>query len=417
LDSYQQILTKTARKIRSSLDLQTIWQQSADSLGEVLAVSRCLVLSCESENKLRIRGEFRLGDLGILLGKPIDWQLEPYLGQVTRCPEPLAVDHLGGGLFSEKSTLAVGTFYRNQCNGVILLLECDRHRNWSGAEIALVQELAEQIGTAIAHATIYKELQETTLKAEEASRLKSEFLASTTHELRTPLNGIIGFLKLVLDGMADDPEEQMEFIAEAYKSALHLLDLINDILDIAKIEAGKIEITFDAVDLEEVFRNLENFARPQAQQKNLKFEIILPPTLTPVAVYGNYQRLLQILLNLVNNAIKFTNQGGVTVTTEIVKKTIFFNNQELPGLLKISVIDTGIGVPLEKQELLFEKFFQVDGSRTRAFGGTGLGLAISRKLVEDMGGRISFYSMGEDLGSTVTFTIPLDHLPVMKTPD
>ena len=415
LDSYQKILTGIARQIRSTLELQTIWQQTAQSLGEVLAVSRCLVMSYDSQQKLQVRGEYCQGTREFFLGKVVDGENETYLEQAITVSHPLIVDRLNLGLFGEKSALAVATFYQNQCNGLILLLECDRHRDWSSVEIDLVQELADQVGTAIAHATIYKELEQVTLKEKEASRLKSEFLASTTHELRTPLNGIIGFLKLILDGMADDPQEQMEFVGEAYKSALHLLDLINDILDIAKIEAGKIEIELGAVDLEQVFKNLENFTLSQAQQKNLNFEIRLPPTLTSVIVYANYQRLLQILLNLVGNAIKFTHQGEVVVTAEIIKKPVVFHNQEFSGMVKISVIDTGIGVPLEKQGMLFEKFFQVDGSSTRRFGGTGLGLAISKKLVEDMGGKISFYSMGEDLGSTVTFTIPLDHLPVMKT--
>lgn len=417
LDSYQKLLTGIARKIRSTLELDIIWQQSAESLGEVFGVSRCLVMSYEKQGKLKVRGEYTRDKLGVFLGKNIDWETEPYLSQGITTYYPLMIDQIESSLFGEKSALAVATFYQNQCNGLILLLECDHYRDWLTPELELVQELADQIGTAIAHATIYKQLQEATFKAEEASRLKSEFLASTTHELRTPLNGIIGFLKLVLDGIADDTEEQMEFVEEAYKSALHLLDLINDILDIAKIEAGKIELELTALDLEEVLNNLDNFARPQAEQKNLELNIILPPTLTPVIVYSNYQRLLQVLLNLVGNAIKFTNQGEIMITAEIIKKPVVINHQELPGMVKVSVKDTGIGVPLEKQERLFEKFFQVDGSRTRAFGGTGLGLAISKKLVEDMGGKISFYSMGEDLGSTVTFTIPLDHLPVMKTQD
>jgi signal transduction histidine kinase len=417
LDSYQKILTCIARQIRSTLELQAIWQQTAESLGEVLAVSRCLVMSYDPQQKLQVRGEYCQGTRESLLGKVIDWENETYLERAITVPHPVIVDQLNLGLCGEKSALAVATFHQNQCNGLILLLECDRHRDWSSTEIDLVQELADQVGTAIAHATIYKELEQATLKAEEASRLKSEFLASTTHELRTPLNSIIGFLKLILDGMTDNPQEQMEFVEEAYKSSLHLLDLINDILDIAKIEADKIEIELGAVDLEEVLKSLENFTRSQVQQKNLKFEIRLPPTLTNVVVYANYQRLLQILLNLVGNAIKFTQQGEVIVTVEIMKKPVVFHNQEFFGMVKISVIDTGIGVPLEKQGMLFEKFFQVDGSSTRRFGGTGLGLAISKKLVEDMGGKISFYSMGEGLGSTVTFTIPLDHLPVMKTTD
>jgi signal transduction histidine kinase len=250
-------------------------------------------------------------------------------------------------------------------------------------------------------------------QAEEASRLKSEFLANTSHELRTPLNGMIGFLKLVLDGMTEDPEEQRDFIEEAYRSAMHLLELINDVLDIAKIEAGKMQIDLSPVKLDELLIHVENMTRTQVQQKQLRFEIERQPTHDEIIVLGNYQRLLQVMLNLVGNAIKFTHEGEITVSTEVLKKKVAVQNQELPGLVKVRVADTGIGVSLDQQDKLFQSFSQVDGSLTRQYGGTGLGLAISQKLVEAMGGSVNFYSMGEGLGSTVTFTIPLYQKPVM----
>jgi signal transduction histidine kinase len=186
-------------------------------------------------------------------------------------------------------------------------------------------------------------------------------------------------------------------------------------LDLAKIEAGKMDLELGAVELDELFQAVDNFTRLQAQQKNLSFKIKYPQTLIPVILYGNYQRLLQVMLNLVGNAIKFTHEGGIVVSAEIVKKKVKHHNQEFPGMVKISVADTGIGVSLEKQAKLFEKFVQVDGSRTKAYGGTGLGLAISQKLVDAMGGQVDFYSMGEGLGSTVTFTVPLYQMPVMKS--
>jgi signal transduction histidine kinase len=121
------------------------------------------------------------------------------------------------------------------------------------------------------------------------------------------------------------------------------------------------------------------------------------------------------MLNLVGNALKFTHEGDIKIIAEIVPKKINFNGLDLPGMVKISVSDTGIGISLDKQEKLFEKFYQVDGSRTKSYGGTGLGLAISKQLIEAMGGKISFYSMGESLGSTVTLTIPLSQLPILKS--
>jgi signal transduction histidine kinase len=215
--------------------------------------------------------------------------------------------------------------------------------------------------------------------------------------------------------MTDNPEEQREFIQEAHRSALHLLNLINDLLDIAKIEAGQMELELSPVRLDDLMAAVENFTQNQAQQKNLSLNIELPATNDEVILFGNYQRLLQVMLNLVGNAIKFTHEGGVTISAEIIRRRITFKDQELPGLVKVRVADTGIGVSLDKQDRLFKSFSQVDGGRTRQYGGTGLGLAISQRLVETMGGVVNFYSMGEGLDSTVTFTVPLYQEPLMIT--
>lgn len=227
------------------------------------------------------------------------------------------------------------------------------------------------------------------------------------------MNGILGFLKLVLDGMADDPEEQEEFLQEAFRSAQHLLDIITDVLDLAKIEAGKLEIACEPVNLHELLQDVDRSQGNTAKGKALNFEVQLPTTLDEVIVYGDYQRLKQVMLNLASNAIKFTHEGGVTITTEIIRKRFQSRNQEFPGLVMLRVADTGIGVSLDKQNRLFQSFSQIDGSLTRRYGGTGLGLAISQRLVEAMGGEVNFYSMGEGLGSTVTFTVPLFQEPVM----
>ncbi|MCA1993480.1 MAG: GAF domain-containing protein [Coleofasciculus sp. S288] len=414
LDPNQKLLTQIARKIRRSLDLDLIRQETVKSLGRALQVNRCIVCSYKpNKRKVRVEAEYCQDGFGSMLGKEMTLESEPYLKEALLSPDPVVVKQVETNQFQEFSVLTVSTTYQDQPNGLICLHQCDRHRTWSEAEVELVRELAEQVGTAIAQGTLYKELEIASERAEEASRLKSEFLANTTHELRTPLNGIICSLKLIIDGMVDSPEEQNEFLEDAHRSALHLLEIINDILDIAKIEAGKMELEFSPVRLDDLFQAAEKFTHNQAQQKNLSLSFELPPTHDPVILYGNYQRLLQVLLNLVGNAVKFTHEGGVTVSGEIIKKKITFRDQQLPGFVKVRVADTGIGVSLDKQELLFQTFSQVDGSRTRQYGGTGLGLTISQKLVEQMGGTVHFYSMGEGLGSTVTFTVPLYQEPVM----
>lgn len=413
-DTHERLVASLARNIRRTLDLDTIWQQTVMGLGKALNVSSCIICSYKPDNtKIQVEAEYSQPQLRSMLGEKFVLADEPELSKALETLEPVVMNGDKGSSYKERSALAIATCDQDQPNGLIVLYQSDRQRQWTLAELDMVRELADQVGTVIAHATLYKELEAAREQAEEASRLKSQFLANTSHELRTPLNGMIGFLKLILDDIADDPEEQREFIQEAYNSALHLLNIINDILDIARIEAGKMDLDMGPVKLQELFSNVENFTGNQAHQKNLSFNIDMPATHDEIILYGNYQRLLQVMLNLVGNAIKFTHEGGVTVSAEVIKKKVKFAGQELPGMVKVQVADTGIGVSLVDQDKLFQSFSQVDGERTRTYGGTGLGLAISQKLMEAMGGVVNFYSMGEGLGSTVTFTIPLFQEPLM----
>lgn len=414
--SYQKLLSQVVHQIRRSLDLATIYQQTVDNIGSTFAVSRCSILAKHDNiTMFSVEAEYHRSKYRSTTEYQIDWQQEVHLQQAFESNYPIAVDKIDPDPLQRKSILVISTSCNSKDNVLICLQQCDRYRHWTTAEMEMLREIAEQVEAAISLAKLYSEVEQASIQAEEANRLKSDFLANTSHELRTPLNGIIGFLKLLLEGMADDPEEQREFIEEAYKSSIHLLNLINDILDIAKIEAGKMELELMEVELDELLNDVDNLIHTQAEQKGLNFQIKHPATLTPVTVYGNYQRLLQVMLNLVGNGIKFTQEGGIVISAEVNNKKVEFQNKEFPGMVKISVADTGIGVSLEKQDKLFENFYQVDGSRTKSYAGTGLGLAISQKLVEAMGGTISFYSMGDGLGSTVTFTVPLNHLPVIKT--
>jgi signal transduction histidine kinase len=411
---YQKLLSHITRNIRRTLDLQTICQQTVQGVAQALNVSRCVIYLCNpTQSSISLAAEYCQNGCST----PLESERCPVesacFKQALETLQPIAIQGSKLAESIHQSVLLIATSYQDSANGLIYLYQSDQPRQWMPAELEFIQELAEQVGTALAHATLYKELEIAREQAEEASRLKSEFLANTSHELRTPLNGMLGFLKLILDGMADDPEEQQEFLSEAYRSALHLLNLINDVLDIAKIEAGKMQLEFDPVHLSELVCAVEDLTRVQVQQKNLKFQVHLPHTYDEILVYGNYQRLLQVMLNLVGNAIKFTHEGGVCVMAEVVRQRIKFHNQELPGFVVVRVSDTGIGVAIDKQDRLFKSFSQVDSSRTRQYGGTGLGLAISQKLIEAMGGEVNFYSMGEGLGSTVTFTIPLYQEPVM----
>jgi signal transduction histidine kinase len=228
-----------------------------------------------------------------------------------------------------------------------------------------------------------------------------EFLASFSHELRTPLHSIVGFCQLILDGMVDNPHEQREFIQETYRSAMHLLNTINDRLDICTIELDKIELYLSPVKLNEILSKVEEISQTKAQQKGLNLSMQIPAN-PKIILYCDKCQLLKVLFHLVDNAIKFTYQGKINISIEVIKKKVLVKNRELPGLVKFEVSDSGIGMSVERQEELFQT-----SSRRRHGYKIGWGLSISKKLVELMGGQITFYSPGEGLGSTVTFTIPL----------
>ncbi len=239
------------------------------------------------------------------------------------------------------------------------------------------------------------------LELERANRLKDEFLANTSHELRTPLNAIMGFLRLVLNGICDDPAEEREFLQNALDSAHSLLNLINDLLDSARIEAGNMEVQLVEVNVPQVFQAVGKLTQIQADQKNLALSFT--PSQGKMMVRADPGKFQQVLVNLVANAIKFTQEGEVRV------KARSFPSK---GHVRFEVKDTGIGVLPESQRELFRKFVQGDGSTTRKYGGTGLGLAICKNLVEFMGGQIWLTSPGLGRGTRVYFTLPLVSEPL-----
>ncbi len=409
LEPYQEMLNQIGNKIRKTLDLETIWQETVTSLGKKLDVSRCLLIYCDGQNQeLEVKAEFCKPPLASVLGSRFSIDSQSYWRQAISAKEPVIIQEIESNLFGEKSVLILSTFYQNQRNGIICLQQNDYCRQWSQLEVDLLNKLAEQVGTAIAHATLYQQL-------EKVSRYKSNFLANTSHELRTPIHVIINSVDLILDGVVTEPEQQREFLEKISQSSRHLLRIIDDLLDIHKIESGTISLELKTISLQEILESVKKLMLPQVESKNLTLKIKYPATYEEVIIYSNYQRLFQVLLNLLSNAIKFTHKGGIYIIAEVINKKVYFKDKEFPGLVKISVADTGIGVPLHRQDELFEEFFQVDNSPTKFYPGTGLGLAISKTFVQAMGGSISFYSMGEGLGSTVTFTVLLNHLPLLKT--
>jgi signal transduction histidine kinase len=243
------------------------------------------------------------------------------------------------------------------------------------------------------------ELANATEKAQAADRIKSAFLATMSHELRTPLNSIIGFTGIILQGIVgplnDEQKKQLNMVRG---SAQHLLSLINDVLDISKIEAGQLQVAYEHYDLRSAVEKTVESARPLAGKKGLELICAISPEIETIP--GDRRRVEQILLNLISNAIKFTEKGSVKIECEPEGDNV-----------TLRVIDTGIGIKTEDMETIFQAFRQIDSGMTRKYDGTGLGLSISKKLVELMGGQIRVSSMWGE-GSTFSFSLPKERKDV-----
>jgi signal transduction histidine kinase/DNA-binding response OmpR family regulator len=292
--------------------------------------------------------------------------------------------------------------------GIIELEVYRKERRFNQDQITLAMTLANTAATAIENARLVEEQRQTAEQLREVDKLKSQFLANMSHELRTPLNSIIGFSRVILKGI-DGPitELQKQDLTAINSAGQHLLQLINDVLDISKIEAGKMELAFDdQVNLGDLVTSAMSTAVGLTKDKPIKLERQIQTDLP--LVRADTTRIRQVLINFLSNAAKFTDEG--TITVKAVIETNLLGMQEI----MVSVTDTGPGIALEDQQKLFQPFSQVDASPTRKIGGSGLGLSISRLLVELHGGRIGLISdIGK--GSTFYFTLPIQSQVEVKT--
>ncbi len=259
-----------------------------------------------------------------------------------------------------------------------------------------INQLAMAIATMISRLKDWaKELEDTWQEAKIANQLKNEFLATTSHELRTPLNAIIGCIRLVKDDYCDSREEELDLLQKADDASLHLLRIINDLLDISKMESGQMSVMLEVVNLTSLLQEVIDLQKIGIEQKGL---VLNTSDLTEnILVRADVSKLKQVLLNILGNAIKFTEKGSIDISINFTE-----NHQ-----VTIIIQDTGIGINPEQQHKLFKHFVMVDGSTTRKFGGTGLGLAISKNFMQLMLGDISLFSLGENQGTVVKIMIPL----------
>jgi signal transduction histidine kinase len=292
-----------------------------------------------------------------------------------------------------RSFLAIPLFRESRLLGGLLVFR-RRLGNFPDDVVNLLQTFASQSVLAIHNARLFQEIQEKSRQLEIASQHKSQFLANMSHELRTPLNAILGYTELIVDNIYGEVPERIESVLERVdRNGRHLLTLINDVLDISKMEAGQLTLSFNDYSMKEIVNNVIVAVESLGAEKNLTLRAEVASDL-PVGK-GDEQRITQVLLNLVSNAIKFTDEGEVSVRVAVSD-----------GAFHVSVTDTGIGISEADQQMIFEEFQQADGSATRSKGGTGLGLAIARRIVAMHGGRLSVESeLGQ--GSTFTFTLPV----------
>jgi signal transduction histidine kinase len=262
------------------------------------------------------------------------------------------------------------------------------------AVIELLRTFATQSALAIQNARLFLEIEHKSRQLEVASQHKSEFLANMSHELRTPLNAIIGFSEVLSERMFGElNEKQEEYLKDIYASGQHLLSLINDILDLSKIEAGKMDLEVSDFDLPATIDNALMLVRERAARRDIELQRAVDERLGQIQ--GDERKIRQVLLNLLSNAIKFTPQGG----------RIDVRAKRVNGFIEVSVSDTGVGIAPGDQDAVFEEFRQV-GTAAKKVEGTGLGLALSRKFIELHGGKIWVRSeVGK--GSTFTFTVPV----------
>jgi signal transduction histidine kinase len=266
--------------------------------------------------------------------------------------------------------------------------------NFSPEVVNLLQTFATQSALAIQNARLFREIEEKGRQLELASKYKSQFLASMSHELRTPMNAVLGYTRMLLMNVYGElPEKVKDVHQRIDKSGRHLLGLINDVLDFSKIEAGQLTLTINPYSIKDVIQAVVAGTQSLAAEKKLPLKVTVPADLP--AVSGDERRMTQVLLNLVGNAIKFTDAGEIRIDAGTAN-----------GELAVSVWDTGPGIPASDLESIFEEFRQAEGSLAQRKGGTGLGLAIAKKIVEMHGGKIWVESeIGK--GSIFTFSLPL----------
>jgi PAS domain S-box-containing protein len=417
-NDYLAASSEIGRLVTSTLDLNTIFTRTVNLISERFGFYYAAIYiieetgfnavlreaTGEAGEKMKAQRYSAVVGSNSIVGKVAEG-IEPRLVNDTDL-EPLYVPN--PFLLDTRAEVAIPLRIGSRILGVIDIQSTQAYA-FTKDDLSVLQSLADQVAVAIDNARSFELSQQLIKDLREVDQLKSQFLANMSHELRTPLNSIIGFSRVILkgiDGAVSDMQQQD--LTAIYNSGQHLLGLINDILDLARIEAGKMELNFEEVHLAELTTSVMSTAKGLVKEKPIQLLQRIPANMP--AVRGDTMRVRQVLLNLISNASKFTDEGSITVETLVQKGP----TGKMEAL--INVIDTGPGISIEDQKKLFQAFSQVDGSATRKSGGSGLGLSICANLVQLHGGRIGIQS-GAGTGSTFWFTLPLYTQPQQEIPE
>jgi signal transduction histidine kinase len=404
-----QALGEVSQAVNSTLDLETVLSTIVAKAAQLSGTEAGAIYGYDEQaREFHLRATYGMDQelIDALTQRHIDLD-DPNIGEVFAQREPLQVADLKEEAASELNKIALRAGYRARMVAPLLrgedivgMLVVRRRTPGEFAKntVDIIKTFAAQSALAIQNARLFHEIEDKSRQLEEASQHKSQFLANMSHELRTPLNAILGYTELMADGAYGEPSEKMLGILKRLEAnGRHLLGLINDVLDLSKIEAGQLELELSDYSVQDIAQAVRSTLEPLAADKKLAFKVEMAAGLP--SGHGDGRRLTQVLINLVGNAIKFTDAGEVAIKAEA-------NN----GLFYVSVRDTGPGISGGDQVKLFQEFQQADNAITKKKGGTGLGLAISKRIIEMYGGKIWVESqLGQ--GSTFAFTLPVvvDH--------
>lgn len=395
----ERIIKEIVNSIRESLDLDHVLSKTVSKIGYLLKADRCLIALYDHKLlKFHLKNEYiAFNDINSLFLTEKEFHIneEGYkelivnksiisINDANAC----TVNSIKDNFLNYpdiKSLIVVPIIDANGILGILIIHQVQYKRKWSSSHIKLLEDIISQITISLRQAILYKQVQETT-------KLKSEFLTSMSHEFRTPLNAIIGFSEMILTRKYGElTQKQNDYIGNISTSGKHLLRLVNDLLDLSKVESGNMTLNFEKFKVRELINETVSILENMAIKKFINININIPN----IMINADSLRFRQIMYNLLSNAIKFTEEHG----------EININANILDSKLKIEIQDTGVGISLENRDKIFSEFRQIDSSYTRKQEGTGLGLTLTKKLIEIHDGYIDFKSE-ENKGSKFWFVLP-----------